>query len=295
MYHGVRKNHGRINGRHITAKQFEQQLRYFSKHYKVVSLQEICSQKQQGVTPEHNTIALTFDDGFLNNITVALPLLIKYQMPATFFVCSANLEEKKYFHPTDLVDLLRSTTRQDEITIGHEKFIRKEYQLFHENGEPAYQYINSLSLEQWEKTLKLLSDQCDQTKAFMKIDPELYVLADKHLLRSLPATISIGSHSHYHHNLLVLTPSELKQQLEHSRNILEQHITTIESFAFPYGYFDQNVLQAAKKAGYSYLIAGGDVAPEYSADVFPRIGVLDGAGFAYTMLSISKGFKRFGF
>src|SRR5690242_10183124 len=87
MYHGVRKNRGRINGRHITAKQFEQQLRYFSKHYKVVSLEEICSMKQQGITPERNTIALTFDDGFLNNITTALPLLMKYQMPATFFVC----------------------------------------------------------------------------------------------------------------------------------------------------------------------------------------------------------------
>lgn len=294
MYHGVRKNHGRINGRHITARQFEQQLRYFSKHYEVVSLQEICSMKHSGIVPGRPTIALTFDDGFLNNITVALPLLMKYKMPATFFVCSAGIEEKEYFHPTDLIDLVRSASRQTEIKIGTKLFTRKDHQLIDDDGKHAYQYINSSSLPHWKETLAMLKEQCTETNAFRKIDPELYTLMDKHILHSIPASISIGSHSHHHHNLLALTPDELRHQLKHSKQVLEQY-STVASFAFPYGYFDQTVIQEAKKAGYSYLIAGGDVAPEYSHDVFPRIGVLDGAGFAYSMLSLSKGFNRFGF
>ena len=84
MYHGVRTGQLRINGRHITAKHFEKQLQYFKRKFSVVPLDQLCEMKFAGVVPEKHAIALTFDDGFVNNLTVALPLLEKYGLPATF-------------------------------------------------------------------------------------------------------------------------------------------------------------------------------------------------------------------
>src|SRR5690606_32590278 len=124
MYHGVRNGQLRINGRHITAKQFERQLQYFSRHFTVVTLHEICEMRIRGIVPVRRTIALTFDDGFLNNATVALPLLRKYGMPATFFLCSAAIEDASYLHPSDVIDLIRVAGGTDEISIAGDTFVR---------------------------------------------------------------------------------------------------------------------------------------------------------------------------
>ena len=41
---------------------------------------------RQNVEPEYRVSALTFDDGYRDNLTVALPLLEMYSMPVTVFV-----------------------------------------------------------------------------------------------------------------------------------------------------------------------------------------------------------------
>ena len=296
MYHGVRSGNNRINGRHITAEHFEKQLRYFKKRFTIVTLRQLCEMKVQGIIPRERTIALTFDDGFLNNLTTALPLLEKYKIPATFFICTAGIGDQTYSHPTDRIDLIRISGEPTSIQINEEKFFRKDHQVVSgKGGENAYHYINKLSFKQWLKANNDLKAQLDD-KTTQQYN-ELHQLLDEASVRDLLKSelVSAGSHSHHHINLSALAPEEVQFQLQESKTVLNSYLQPVDTVAFPYGFYNNSTIAIAKDVGYRYLIAGGHVDPPFDKDVFPRIGVLDGAGFSYTMLMISNGFKRFGF
>ena len=96
-YHGViAEPFARINNRHVSAAQFEQDLRFYHKHFDVVSLADIFAHPAGPGSKGRPKLAVTFDDGFENNLTTALPLLEKYACPATIFVMSANLAEPDF-------------------------------------------------------------------------------------------------------------------------------------------------------------------------------------------------------
>lgn len=299
MYHGVRKGKQRINGRHVTAEQFERQLNYFSRHFTVVPLREICEMKIHGIVPRRRTIALTFDDGFLNNITVALPLLRKYGMPATFFLCTAALEDVSYLHPSDLLDLIRVGGGTNEVSIAEDTFVRQGHQLRGiSTGRNAYAQMRSLPLDRWHSAMNMLRGKIDAGKVARDVEMELYALIDDTSIGQLSRDnhADIGSHSHHHVSLTQLNDEEIFSELVRSGNMLSARTTKpVESVAFPYGDYNDQAIGQARAAGYKYLIAGGDVPKEFRSDVFPRIGVLDGIGVAGTILSICWGFRRFGF
>jgi peptidoglycan/xylan/chitin deacetylase (PgdA/CDA1 family) len=295
MYHGVRRGSHRINGRHITAEQFEKQLQYFRKTFSIVSLKTICEMKASQVVPEKHTIALTFDDGFVNNLTVALPLLEKHEIPATFFICTASISDTAYIHPTDRIDLIRVSSSPGMVNIGGEEFFRKGYQMVNAHNEHAYHCLNRLTFDQWLHVNKMMASQLNDRA----IEPysEVYALMnDQHVSQLNQSNVAtLGSHSHYHVGYLSLSAEEAVLQLKGSKALLEIYGKEVDAIAFPFGYYDASVIAEAKMQGYRYLIAGGHVDSPFDRDVYPRVGILDGAGFSYTMLMISNAFNRFGF
>jgi peptidoglycan/xylan/chitin deacetylase (PgdA/CDA1 family) len=66
-------------------KQFEQFCQFFRKYFHVVSLTEIVEKLQSGGTLDR-CLAITFDDGYLDNYTHARPILKRLNLPATFYV-----------------------------------------------------------------------------------------------------------------------------------------------------------------------------------------------------------------
>lgn len=298
MYHGVRKHGQRINARHITSEHFDRQLRYFARHFNVVPLREICEMKTRGIVPGRRTIALTFDDGFLNNLTVALPLLRQYRMPATLFLCSAAVEDPSYVHPADLIDLIRTTGGNDKVQIGDEIFVRHHHRLMSvTTGSDATNYVRSQPLDRWHTLMNSLQQQIDFIKS-VTVDEELYKLIEATSLKELTEDdlVEVGSHCHHHVDLTWLREEEVDLELALAKKVLAEHTAKpVESIAFPYGSYNRMVVNRVRALGFRYLIAGGDVPPEFSSDVFPRIGVLDGGSFSHTILSIARGFRRFGF
>lgn len=103
----------------IPPERFEQQLRWLSRWRDVVRLEQTLE------TSRRHRVAITFDDGFRDNLTVALPLLEKFQLPITLFVTPGLVGRDEYLAAEEL----REISRHPLVTIGahglwHRKFTR---------------------------------------------------------------------------------------------------------------------------------------------------------------------------
>lgn len=79
----------------VGVKQFEEQMKFVSTNYKVCTVDDIISRR---VRPSKRpVVALTFDDGYLDNYTNAAPILRRYGLPCAFFVSTGIIGTTRAF------------------------------------------------------------------------------------------------------------------------------------------------------------------------------------------------------
>jgi peptidoglycan/xylan/chitin deacetylase (PgdA/CDA1 family) len=93
----------------ISPMRFEQQLSWLSRWRHVVPLRETLSPGSK-----RGRLAITFDDGFRDNLTVALPLLERFDSPMTLFVAAGLVDQEGYLSEEEL----REMAKHPLITIG---------------------------------------------------------------------------------------------------------------------------------------------------------------------------------
>lgn len=99
-YHGVCEDQLAhepwMPGYFVTASVFEHQLRFLRQEANVLSLAEAARALAAGQLPER-AVALTFDDGYANNLELALPILARHGVPATVFLSSHYIESGELY------------------------------------------------------------------------------------------------------------------------------------------------------------------------------------------------------
>lgn len=80
----------------VSPSRFEEQIDFLNKNYRVISLQQALDELKDGI--KKSGVVITFDDGYLDNLENALPVLHKYNIPATIFVTTAFCDQS-YSHP----------------------------------------------------------------------------------------------------------------------------------------------------------------------------------------------------
>jgi peptidoglycan/xylan/chitin deacetylase (PgdA/CDA1 family) len=105
---------GDWEGKHVPAALFRQQLAFLARTRKLVTLEELVNHLAQGRDGSGMT-SLTFDDGYLNNATIAAPILRELGVPATFFVATGFLDRRRWLWNDRLENALhRSALRSIE-------------------------------------------------------------------------------------------------------------------------------------------------------------------------------------
>lgn len=93
MYHKLHPS--RRDALTLTPKQFEDQLVWLKEtNYRFVRLAEVLATadaQENSFSDGRRAVLLTFDDGFLSNLTWAYPILVKHQIPAVVFLPTAFL------------------------------------------------------------------------------------------------------------------------------------------------------------------------------------------------------------
>ena len=102
MYHNVGRSEDASNN-HVTAETFERQMEFLKVHrYRVMPLADLMDLIKSGEKIPANTVAITFDDGYLDNFENAFPILKKMGFKATIFMITRNIGEEEFLSEEDL-------------------------------------------------------------------------------------------------------------------------------------------------------------------------------------------------
>ena len=102
MYHHVGAA-SEASGPTVSAETFERQMEFLKLHrYRVMRLEEIAERLKSGRPLPPNAVAITFDDGTVDNFDEAFPILKKMDFPATIFVITNNINKKGSLSEEDL-------------------------------------------------------------------------------------------------------------------------------------------------------------------------------------------------
>ena len=223
----------------ISENQFEQQLKFFTKHYDIWALDKVAKFINGEIKLVKDTLCFTFDDGYLDNYTSANNLLLKYNCTATFFISSNPL----LFGEQYWLDYLSQTLPKfDKNTVYSLNNLPLELlQLFidfidtNNSEKPViarkiFQYLNKLTEQQKHNILDniktLLPVTSDKDTEVMSITNAKEMQNNGHI---------IAAHSINHPRFSNLTHEELKLQITESINQLRKNDIQVNYFAYPFG------------------------------------------------------------
>jgi peptidoglycan/xylan/chitin deacetylase (PgdA/CDA1 family) len=297
-FHGVSKVQGkRFNNRHLDANEFEKFIVTLKKNYEIVPLRQLFDNFRNKTAPKKRTIALTFDDGYINNFTVALPILKKHHVPATFYLITESLENSTFYVWPDVIDLVQKHTKEDiVISAGRFKypgFFCAELNislvdLMKTSGSDRETYLDEIK--------KLYPNYLKEAKEV----PELIDLVHKNELEKYKDEVLIeyGSHTHLHYNLEFLNEDDCSKEVNRSKKIIEDIVKKpVISLAFPDGSYNAQIISNCKKAGYENVVAVTYKLNENNGDPFilSRFTVSNSTTSESNLIRLAMDFDKFGF
>lgn len=92
----------------VDPDRFAEQMEVLRRHYHVLSVSDLHRRMQNGNVPR-KAVAVTFDDGYADNLLGARPLLERHDVPATVFVTTGKLDQESEFWWDELASVLLET------------------------------------------------------------------------------------------------------------------------------------------------------------------------------------------
>lgn len=253
----------------VHPKHFAEHMEVLRRHYIVLPVQEFLK-RITSVTLPDRAVAITFDDGYADNLHQALPVLERYRFPATMFLSTGQLDAPHEYWWDAL-----------EASVLGAPAERSTWKIWEPAPTTRHHTLQTLYAE------RSMSDGALATELHRQLTPRpnYRVLTSKDVERlAASPLIEIGSHTVSHAALGKLTLHEQQQQLEESKARLESLLNIeIAGIAYPFGtkpFYSAETTQIAAQSGYRYgcSFRCGSVYPQSDPMDLPRCGVADWDG-----------------
>lgn len=272
MYHYTRDiKHSRypqIKG--LDKELFKTQIEYFKNKFNIVTMEQVIESIQTGESyrlPD-NALLLTFDDGYIDNYTVAYPILEEYGLQGSFFIpgktfATHQLLDVNKIHyileSADIYKLVEDLKKQMDYYRGSEYQYASTDELFHEYAvanrfdiketifvKRMLQTVlpeklrNTISSNLFEKYVGVTEEQ---------LAYELYMTEEQ--VRTMKRHgMFIGIHGYDHYWLGNLPQEQMKEDISLALDVLDQFIDRKQwVMNYPYGSYNQEVIRYIRQQG----------------------------------------------
>ena len=265
MYHGFTdKDHQtgieNYQGKHIDIDLFKTQIAYMKKYYNIISLDDYIEFCTKDKKIPNNSIVITIDDGYRSNYTLAYPIFKEFNVPATIFITTDFVENKKYLWVDRLEYALNKThSKALHIKVNEEKqyfpLTTKQEKIVCE--ERLKYILKSLKNETIEDTIKTIENKLNIALCKSRDIPKIYnPLEWNEILEMVKSSkVKFGSHTHKHLILAIYDNEVIKNDLALAKNIIESKTgVSTKLFCYPNGSrgdFNEMTKHIIKEAEYS--------------------------------------------
>jgi len=257
----------------------EKQLGNLSRYYQFITLNEAVEMLSGRKPVRPNCMVITFDDGYKNNINFAMPILRKFNAPATIYLATEYVSKQKPFH-IDRLDYALQT-----IDLKGRKFkIKDSFVEYNTSSRQALtrSYLNhrlaiqsaSKNEQDYLERLDALAQELETESGdsifgnFLQND-WVNILTWDDIRNYEYDDVQFEGHTVHHYKLALLRPDQIREELSASMNeIKKQTGNECKHVCYPVGSFNQTTIDIAKKCGYLSAVTTEIGLNEVGCDLF---------------------------
>ena len=248
IYHRVFTEPDFMNPGEVDIAAFSWQMELISKYFNVLPMSEAL-QKLHSASLPARAVCISFDDGYADNFTNALPILKQFNLPAIFFIASGYLDGGRMWNDT-IIEAIRHF-QAPELDLSAIALGRFNVSTDNDKSAASSKIINEIKHLPPEKRQQLATFIATQSP-----NPQHDLMMTSAQLKQLHASgMEIGGHTVSHPILAKLDPDAAWLEIHNNKLFLENLLAQpLRFFAYPNGKPDRDYLQEQipliKKAGY---------------------------------------------
>ncbi len=253
IYHQVLDKPDFMRPDTVDKNAFTWQMELLARHFNVLPLTQGLDQLQEGTLPPR-AVSITFDDGYADNVTQALPILQRFNLSATFFIANGFLNGGRMWNDTVIESIRSITTPQIDLTfMGLNSAEIKTPEQKYQTAQQIIKTIKHLDPEQRQCYTTQLADQARTLPSDLMMTTEQL----QHLHQS---GMIIGGHTVNHPILARLDNETAQAEIRQNKQNLEQQLDTqLTLFAYPNGKPEQDYrvehADMVRAAGYQAAVS----------------------------------------
>jgi peptidoglycan/xylan/chitin deacetylase (PgdA/CDA1 family) len=241
----------------VTRDRFDAQLGYFRRHHSPISMTEALRRLEQGEPLPERALTVTFDDGYLDNLTVALPVLRAHAMDATLFVPTGGIDDQplwwdRVIRAFDATDATHIEPGELGIPLPDPRMPLGAWQ----RVRTLARVLDSLWTLPHDRMLEVLGRIELALPPRRSVAPVARRMTSQQVVEMHRAGIEIGAHTVRHSNLKLETPAAVRSEMQTSKQVLEALCDApVEGFAYPAGWKNADIEAAARESGFRYAVS----------------------------------------
>lgn len=253
ILHRVLEKHDPLQPDEPDAAQFAAQMDLIAGQCTVLPLSEAVERLYAGTLPAR-AACITFDDGYVNNLTVAAPILRARGLPATVFVSTGYIGNGRMFNDTVIESVRRAGAELDlsDLGLGRYAFADDPARL-----RAIDQILTNVKYLEFGERLEKAAAMAQRVGGGLPDD----LMMSEQQIRELHAKgIEIGAHTITHPILCRVDAQTARKEIGASREIL-QGITgsSVSMFAYPNGRphddYDGTHVEMVRACGFAAAVS----------------------------------------